>query len=65
MLNLFGRVDSFREKRKTTDPDKESFSHLWVRLVTTQMKRNLTTITLSVRVYIKKNLLETQSRCSI
>ena len=35
--------------------DKQSSSHLWIRSVTTQMKRNLMMIiTLSLRVYITK-----------
>ena len=54
IFNLFWGVDFFREEKKMTKLDKQSFSHLWIRSVTTQVKRNLMMITLFHRKYTAK-----------
>ena len=40
--------------KRTTKLDKQSFSHLWIRSLTTQMKRNLRMITLFLGKYNTK-----------
>ena len=54
MFNLFLESGLLAGGKENDNPDKQSFSHLWIRLVTTQMKRSLMTVTPTLRKYITK-----------